>query len=143
MTDQNPEPPQAPPTSLPTRPWIVLGSTYDVEAWIDNYNRDLQQTIKKDNTKGSGICFLLELGGEIYLHTTPEGDILLDVSEEAAWATPVIAAATATTAPPGPVWALPGDTLTQLILGLSGLISATRMVVSHTYKMPKSWPRRD
>jgi hypothetical protein len=143
MPDQSPELSQSQPLPQPTRPWIVLGSTYDVEAWIDNYNRDLQQTVKKDNAKGSGICFLLELGGEIYLHTTSEGDILLDVSEDAAWVGPLISAATTVAAPPGPVWALPGDTLTQLILGLSGLISATRMVISHTYKMPKSWPRHD
>jgi hypothetical protein len=125
----------------PTRPWIALGSTYDVEAWIDNYNRDLQQAVRKDNAKGYGICFLLELGGEIYLHTTAEGDILLDVTEEAAWVAPVISAATSVAPPSSSVWALPGTTLTQLILGLSGLISATRIVLSHTYKSPKSWPQ--
>jgi hypothetical protein len=126
----------------PTRPWIVLSTTYDVEAWIDSYNRDLQQAVKKDNTKGYGICFLLELGGEIYLHTTSEGDILLDVTEEAGWAAPVISTATGVATPSTSIWALPGDTLTQLILGLSGLISATRIVVSHAYKTPKHWPQR-
>ena len=125
----------------PTRPWIVLSTTYDVEAWIDNYNRDLQQAVKKDNTKGYGICFLLELGGEVYLHTTSEGDILLDVTEEAAWVAPVISAATGVPASGSSIWALPGDTLTQLILGLSGWISATRIVVSHAYKTPKHWPQ--
>ena len=126
----------------PARPWIVLTTTYDVEAWIDNYNRDLQQAVKKDNTKGYGICFCLELGGEVYLHTTSEGDILLDVTEEAAWVAPVITAATGVAAPASSVWALPGDTLTQLVLGLSGLIATTRVVVSHAYKTPKSWPQR-
>ncbi len=124
-----------------TRPWITLGSTFDVEAWIDNYNRDLQQAVKKDYAKGYGICFLLELGGEIYLHTTSEGDILLDVTEEASWISPVISAATAVATPSSTIWTLPGDTLTQLILGLSDLISATRIVISHTYKLPKSWPQ--
>ena len=126
----------------PARPWIVLTTTYDVEAWIDNYNRDLQQAVKKDNTKGYGICFCLELGGEVYMHTTSEGDILLDVTEEAVWVAPVITAATGVATPASSVWALPGDTLTQLVLGLSGLIAATRVVVSHAYKTPKSWPQR-
>jgi hypothetical protein len=126
----------------PTRPWIVLTTTYDVEAWIDSYNRDLQQAVKKDNTKGYGICFCLELGGEVYMHTTSEGDILLDVTEEAEWVAPVITAATGIAAPGSSVWGLPGDTLTQLVLGLSGLIAATRIVVSHTFKTPKSWPQR-
>jgi len=143
MSDPMPEPtPQSPSEIQPTRPWIVLATTYDVEAWIDNYNRDLQQAVKKDNSKGYGICFLLELGGEVYLHTTSEGDILLDVSEEAAWVAPLISAATAVAPPPSSIWALPGDTLTQLILGLSGLIAATRIVVSHTYKTPKNWSQR-
>jgi len=137
---QDPTPPVA--DVQPTRPWINLSTTYDVEAWIDNYNRDLQQAVKKDNSKGYGICFLLELGGEVYLHTTSEGDILLDVSEEAAWVAPVITAATAVAAPSSSVWALPGNTLTQLVLGLSAMIAATRIVVSHTYKTPKSWPPR-
>ena len=122
-----------------TRPWIVLSTTYDVEAWIDNYNRDLQQAVKKDNTKGYGICFCMEHGGEIYLHTNSEGDILLDVTDDAAWIAPVISAATGVAAPTTSIWALPGDTLTQLILGLSSLISATRIVVSHQFKAPKSW----
>ncbi len=136
------DPDQDSPEVQPTRPWIVLTTTYDVEAWIDNYNRDLQQAVKKDNTKGYGICFCMELGGEVYLHTTSEGDILLDVTEEAEWVAPVISAATGVAAPSSSVWALPGDTLTQLVLGLSGLIAATRIVVSHAYKTPKNWPQR-
>jgi len=142
---QDPMPEQTPESLSEiqaTRPWIVLSTTYDVEAWIDNYNRDLQQAVKKDASKGYGICFLLELGGEVYLHTTSEGDILLDVSEEASWVAPVISAATGVASPSTSIWALPGDTLTQLILGLSALIAATRIVTSHTYKMPKNWPQR-
>src|SRR5450830_1919630 len=135
---QDPEPQAA--EVQPTRPWIILSTTYDVEAWIDSYNRDLQQAIKKDNSKGYGIC--MELGGEVYLHTTSEGDILLDVTEEAQWVAPVISAATGVATPTSSVWALPGDTLTQLILGLSGLIAATRIVVSHAYKTPKHWPQQ-
>jgi len=136
------DPDQDSPEVQPTRPWIVLTTTYDVEAWIDSYNRDLQQAVKKDNTKGYGICFCMELGGEVYLHTTSEGDILLDVTEEAEWVAPVISAATGVAAPSSSVWALPGDTLTQLVLGLSGLIAATRIVVSHAYKTPKNWQQR-
>ena len=142
MPDPNlPLPTTSVPAPEPTRPWIVLSTTYDVEAWIDNYNRDLQMAVKKDSSKGYGICFLLELGGEIYLHTTTQGDILLDISAEAAWVAPVISAATGVTAPMSSVWALPADTLTQLVLGLSGLICATRIVVSHAYKTPKNWPQ--
>lgn len=125
---------QDPAAAQPTRPWIALATTYDVEAWIDSYNRDLQQVVKKDSTKGYGICFCLELGGEIYLHTTQEGDILLDVTEDAAWIAPVITASTGVTAPASQVWTLPGDKLTQLVLGMSALIAATRIVVSHVYK---------
>lgn len=127
----------------PTRPWIVLATTYDVEAWIDNYNRDLQQALKQDSTKGYGICFVLELGGEIYMHTTSEGELLLDVTEDASWITPLITAATKVAAPASSIWILPGLVLTQLILGLSGMIAATRIVASHVYKVPKLVRQRD
>jgi hypothetical protein len=120
-----------------TRPWIHLKTTYDVEAWIDNYNRDLQRTIDKKNPAGYGICFTLEAGGDIYLHTTPEGEILLDVTPDAEWAAPVIAAATRTSMPSSQIWPLPGETLTQLVMGLSPLIGSTRIVLEHDYRVRK------
>ena len=121
----------------PERPWIALNTTYDIEAWIDSYNRDLQYAMKKTNATGYGICFFLELGGEIFLHTTQEGDVMLDVTPEAAWVAPVITAATQVQAPGSQIWALPGDTLTQLILGLSNLIASTRIVLDHQFKVPR------
>ncbi len=60
------------------RPWIVLKTTYDVEAWIDHQNRAIQQLINSNKASGWGICFGLSEGGEIFLHTTSEGDVLLD-----------------------------------------------------------------
>jgi hypothetical protein len=121
------------------RPWIVLKTTYDVEAWIDSYNRDLQRAIENRNLVGYGICFNLVHGGEIYLHTTPDGDILLDVMPEAEWVVPLIAAATHAAQPPAQIWQLPGDTLTQLVLGLSSLIASTRIVLSHDFRRKKPW----
>ncbi|PUA17822.1 hypothetical protein [Glaciimonas sp. PCH181] len=119
------------------RPWIVLNTTYDIEAWIDSYNRDLQYAAKKSTATGYGICFFLELGGEIYLHTTQEGDVMLDVTPDAEWVTPIITAATQISPPGSQIWALPGDTLTQLILGLSNLIAFTKIVLDHPFKVPK------
>lgn len=121
----------------PKRPWIVLNTTYDVEAWIDSYNRDLQKAVEKTNASGYGICFYVAEGGEIYMHTTSDGDILLDVTPDAEWVAPVITAATRVEAPRSQIWALPGHTLTQLVLGLSSLIEATRIVVSHDFKIKK------
>jgi hypothetical protein len=119
------------------RPWIVLKNTYDVEAWIDSYNYDLRRAIDKPNTSGQGICFVLAHGGEIYMHTDAEGNVLLDVTPEAEWVAPLISAATHIEPPPSHIWALPGHTLTQLVLGLSGLIASTRIVTSHDFKMRK------
>ena len=119
------------------RPWIHLKTTYDVEAWIDNYNRDLQRTIEKKNAPGYGICFSLDAGGEIYMHTTPEGEILLDVTPEAEWVAPVITAATHVPAPGSQVWILPAETLTQLVMGLSMLIGSTRIVPQHDFGIRK------
>ena len=43
----------------PQRPWIVLRDTYDVEAWIANYNWELQAAIVNPKLSGYGICFYL------------------------------------------------------------------------------------
>ncbi|MEN3295383.1 MAG: hypothetical protein V7642_4636 [Burkholderiales bacterium] len=121
----------------PERPWIVLKTTYDVEAWIDSYNRELQRSMEKSNTAGYGICFRLTEGGEIFMHTNTEGDVLLDVTPDAEWVAPLITAATRVEAPRSQIWALPGHTLTQLILGLSSLIESSRLVFSHDFKIRK------
>jgi hypothetical protein len=120
------------------RPWIVLKTTYDVEAWIDHYNRDLQRHLAKlKNPSGYGIRFRLAHGGDIYMHTTPDGDVLLDVTPEAEWVAPLITAATKVDAPSSQIWALPGHMLTQLVMGLSSLIASTMIVTSHDYKLRK------
>jgi len=116
------------------RPWIHLTTTYDVEAWIDHYNRDLQKFVKQPNAQGYGVCFGLLHGGEIYLHSM-EGAILLDVTPEAEWVVPVLTATTGVAAPRGQIWTLPDDKLTQLVLGLSSLIAWTRMVASHNFRV--------
>jgi hypothetical protein len=128
------------PAPAPVRPWIPLASSGDVEAWIDSYNRDLQRSLLNSDKplaqpNGQGICFMLAEGGELYLHTTPDGDILLDVTPEAEWAAPVITAATGIAAPGKQVWALPGEVLTQLIFGLSMLIASTRIVTRHDFRV--------
>lgn len=122
---------------LAARPWIDLHTSHDVEAWIDSYNRSLQQFSLKTNAAGVGICFGLGAGGEIFLHTDAEGNVLLDVTPEAEWATPVITAATQVHGNGSQIWALPGDTLTQLVLGLSSLIATVRIVLSHPFKTRK------
>lgn len=115
------------------RPWIGLHTTFDVEAWIDNYNRDLQRAAGKANGKGYGICFYLAHGGEIYMHTTSEGEVVLDVTPEAEWVAPLLTAATGVEPPGSQIWLLPPDRLTQLVLGLSPLIDSTRLVLEHDF----------
>jgi hypothetical protein len=124
------------PEESSERPWIHLTTTYDVEAWIDSYNQDLKRFITQPNATGCGVCFLLAYGGEIYMHSSEMG-VMLDVLPEAEWIAPVIVAATGVDAPNSQIWTLPEDKLTQLILGLSSLVSATRMVATHQYKIKK------
>lgn len=119
------------------RPWIVLKTTYDVEAWIDHQNRNIQYLIKNGKASGWGICFCLTEGGDIFLHTTSAGDVLLDVTPEAEWVTPLIAAVAEVEASATQIWHLPGDRLTQLVLGLSSLIATTRLVVDHNFNRKK------
>lgn len=119
------------------RPWIVLTTSYDVEAWIDQFNRDLRQVVSKPHLGRHGICFRLAHGGEIFMHTDPEGDVALDVTPEAEWVTPVIVAATGCAAPTSQIWAVPGTKLTQLLLGLSTLIESSRIVIDHDFRIRK------
>lgn len=120
------------------RPWIVLTSSYDVEAWIDQFNRDLRLAVSKPHAGRHGICFRLTHGGEIFMHTDPEGDVVLDVTPEAEWVAPVIIAATGSNPPPSRIWPMPGARLTQLLLGLSSLIETTRIITDHDFRIRKN-----
>ena len=82
---------------------------------------------------GQGICFELVHGGQIYLHTTSEGVLLLDVTPEAEWIAPIITASTHTAAPRGQIWIVPEDTLIQLILGLNSLIASSSILLQHDF----------
>jgi hypothetical protein len=121
------------------RPWIKWETTYEIEAWIDTYNRDMRRIITDPRASGYGICFLLEAGGEIYLHTTPEGIVLIDVPPDAEWILPLLAAVTQQETSTSQVWTIPAEKLTQLIFGLSSLIKSTRMVLNHEFRIKKSY----
>ncbi len=121
---------------FPELPWLVLESITEIEAWIENYNRDLQEAVNKAQANGCGVRFALEHGGHIYLHTNEEA-IWLDVTPEAEWVGPVITAATGVEATRSQIWALPPDKLAELILGLNTLIASTRLVTQHAYRIKK------
>lgn len=121
------------------RPWIVLKTTYDVEAWIDHQNRALQKYLQDGKNTGQCIRFALKEGGDLFLHTTAEGEVLLEVTPDAEWVAPAIAAAVGVEPAAAQIWVLPADCLTQLILGLSGLIAATELVLTHDFRRKKSW----
>lgn len=118
-------------------PWLILNSPAELEAWMELNNQELQKLIGNRTTQGQGICFNLSLGGEIYFHTNQDGDILLDVSSEAQWATPVITACSQVVAPRGQIWCLPQHTLIAVIMGLNPLIASSRLVTQHAFRIQK------
>lgn len=126
----------------PEHPWISLETIQDVEAWMDLNNRELQEMLDPKlvqyGTQGQGICFSLTYGGELYLHTNSEGDVLLDLTAEAEWVAPVISATTQLAAPRGQIWVLPQHALLQLILGLNSLIASSHLVLKHEYRTRKN-----
>ncbi|MBI3228638.1 MAG: hypothetical protein HYZ45_00155 [Burkholderiales bacterium] len=127
------------PDSIPgTEPhrWLMLENIQEIEAWMDLNDRELRKLLadKPGQTQGQGICFSLLHGGEIYVHSTETGDILLDVTADAAWVAPVISAATRVAPPAGQVWALPQGSLLPLILGLNSLIATSHLVLEHRYR---------
>lgn len=118
-------------------PWLILDSLAELEAWMELNNQELQKLIGNRTTQGQGICFNLSLGGEIYFHTNPDGDILLDVSSEAQWVAPVITASSQVAAPRGQIWCLPQHTLMAVIMGLNPLIASSRLVTQHAFRIHK------
>lgn len=123
-------PAENPPRFRP-RPWIHLETPQDVELWIDEHNRAMQELIGPQET-GYGICFTLAEGGNVYMQTH-EDAIVLDVESDASWIAPLIVAATGAEPPPGQYWLLPADKLIQLIIGLSSLVASTTLVVGHRF----------
>ncbi|WP_332876992.1 hypothetical protein [Massilia sp. S19_KUP03_FR1] len=121
----------SPPPRFRPRPWTPLETPQDVELWIDEHDRCLQELIAPDE-RGVGICLTLGVGGNIYLQTGADA-VLLDVDEDASWVAPLITAATGVAAPRGSYWVLPDDKLIQLIVGLSSLVESTTLVSGHRF----------
>jgi len=119
-------------------PWINLETPAEIEGWMELNNQELQKLIGDKPTSGQGICLSLTLGGDIYFHTNSDGDVLLDVTEEAAWTAPVISACTQVAPPRGQIWLLPQHVLIGLLLGLNPLIASSRLVIQHAYRIQKN-----
>lgn len=128
--NQSPPGDGAPPRFRPV-PWIALETPQDVELWIDEHNRSLQEHIGPQET-GYGVCFTLAEGGNIYMQTSGDA-VMLDVDQDAQWVAPLIMAATGAAAPAGQLWVLPEDKLIQLVVGLSSLVASTTLVSGHRF----------
>jgi hypothetical protein len=116
------------------RPWEHLETPGEVENWIGEHNRCMQENIRPAES-GYGVCFSLIEGGDIFLQTSADGAVILDVTTEAAWVAPLICAAARVEPPASSIWILPDDKLVQLVLGLSSLIAASTLVVGHHFKL--------
>lgn len=64
-------------------PWVELVSVHEVEAWLAFQNQELARLLENKASVGQGLCLQLKLGGEIFCHTNQEGEILLELSDEA------------------------------------------------------------
>lgn len=113
-------------------PWQGLDNAAEAELWIAEHNLSMQEHIGPNET-GYGVRFTLAEGGDIYLQTTQDGALILDVTDEAEWIAPLIVAVARVEAPPGSMWVLPDDTLVQLLIGLSSLIATSTLVVGHNF----------
>ena len=112
-------------------PWIHLASPQEVELWIDDHNRALNEHIGPQES-GYGVCFTLAEGGNVYMQTTDDA-VILDVDSDASWVGPLIEAVSQVEAPCGQIWILPADKLVQLIIGLSTLVESSTLVVGHHF----------
>jgi hypothetical protein len=131
------------PTDLPAAPrfrpraWEPLATPQDVELWIAEHNQSMQENISLTET-GCGICFDLTEGGQVFLQTGADGAVILELTAEAEWVAPLIAAAAQVEASHTALWILPDDKLIQLVLGLSSLIATSMLVVGHRFGSRRS-----
>ncbi len=126
--------------ATPDHAWVLLESPQDVESWMDLHDRELKKLLgdQPDGaSRGCGACFTLAHGGEIFMHTNSDGDILLDVTPDAQWITPVICASTGASPARGQIWILPQHVLIELILGLNSLIASSKLVLRHEFSRSK------
>lgn len=121
----------APPRFRP-RPWEPLESPHDAELWIEEHNLALRELIRPGET-GYGVRFTLAAGGDIHMQTSPDGAVVLDVSNDAEWVAPLLMAAAGVDHPGSSLWILPDDKLIQLVLGLSTLVESSTLVVGHPF----------
>ena len=112
-------------------PWTPLETPQDVELWIEEHNRTMQELVKPQET-GVGVRFRLAPGGDVYLHTAADA-VILDVEPDAGWIAPLIMAATGAEQPSGSIWVLPDYKLVQLLLGLSTLVESSLIVTGHNF----------
>ena len=112
-------------------PWTALETPADAELWIAEHDLALQEHVGKNET-GYGVCFTLAAGGDIFMQTSDDA-IVLDITPDAEWVAPLIAAVSQAEPPKGSMWILPADKLVQLILGLSTLVASTTLVVGHNF----------
>ena len=111
--------------------WLRAQSN-DAELWIEEHNLALRELIRPGET-GYGVRFTRAAGGDIYMQTSADGAVVLDMTPDAAWVSPLISAATGCEAPDSSLWILPDDKLIQLIVGLSSLVASTLLVVGHDF----------
>lgn len=112
-------------------PWSPLETPQDVELWIEEHNRTMQELVRPQET-GVGVRFQLAVGGDIYMQTLDDA-VILDVEPDASWVAPLIMAATGAEQPSGQLWILPDDKLVQLLLGLSTLVETSLIVTGHNF----------
>jgi hypothetical protein len=112
-------------------PWTSLETPQDVELWIEEHNRTMQELVKPQET-GVGVRFRLAAGGDVYMQTAADA-VILDVEPDASWVAPLIMAATGAEQPVGSIWVLPDDKLVQLLLGLSTLVESSLIVTGHNF----------
>ena len=112
-------------------PWTSLETPQDVELWIEEHNRTMQELVKPQET-GVGVRFRLAPGGDVYMQTAADA-VILDVEPDASWIAPLIMAATGAEQPAGTIWVLPDDKLVQLLLGLSTLVESSLIVTGHNF----------
>lgn len=124
--------PDAIPARFRARTWDHLETPLDVELWIAEHNQSMMDNIGAGES-GYGVCFELTEGGRIYLQTSADGAVILDVTTDADWVSPLISAVAQVESPIASIWILPDDKLIQIVLGLSSLIATSMLVVGHSF----------
>lgn len=101
--------------------------------WLAKHHEAIAKLVGKMQITGKALCFCLNEGGAIFVHSHHKDVVLLDVTSDADWLLPTLAKFSAGQIPESTIWGMPKKLERQLLIFLNSISTSIRSVESHTF----------